>query len=203
MIPANVSPARASGGKADYRRRHARRERLHGMLAIGLVLGLPATPVAAHIVFEQPSAVAGSYYKAVFRITHACGNSPIREIVVDIPDGVQGAKPMVKPGWTIGITRARLDKPYTALHGRVVTEEVRQVRWSGGSLPNEHYDEFALVGRLPDRPGPLPWKVSQICETGRIDWHQVPAPGQKASDLKEPAPVLEVLPAGGHAGHQH
>ena len=169
---------------------------------MGLLAALATPCASAHIVLENQKAEAGSYYKAVFKITHGCDGEPIRQIIVNIPEGVQGAKPMVKPGWTIEIERGRLAKPYTALHGRTVTEEVKQLRWTGGPLPSEHYDEFVVTARLPDAPGKLYWKVSQVCEKGRIDWDEVPAPGKKASDYKAPAAQMELTPRG-HAGHQH
>jgi uncharacterized protein YcnI len=170
-------------------------------LCSALMFGV-AVPAAAHITLEQQKAEAGSYYKAVFRITHGCDGAPIRQIVVAIPEGVQGPKPMVKPGWAIEIERGKLDRPYTALHGRIVTEEVRQIRWTGGPLANEHYDEFVLTARLPDAPGKLYWKVSQVCEKSRIDWVEIPAEGKKLSDYKTPAAVLELTPKG-HEGHRH
>jgi uncharacterized protein YcnI len=170
--------------------------------SLGLAAMLATTCASAHIGLENQKAEAGSYYKAVFKITHGCDGEPIRQIIVNIPEGVQGAKPMVKPGWTIEIERGRLPKPYTALHGRPVTEEVKQLRWTGGPLPNEHYDEFVVTAKLPDAPGKLYWKVSQVCEKGRIDWDEIPAPGKKASDYKAPAAQMELTPRG-HAGHQH
>ena len=66
-----------------------------------------------------------------------------------------------------------------------------------------HADEFALVGQLPDKPGPMYWPVNQVCEEGRTDWVEVPKPGQKLSDLKSPAALLDILPGAGASGHNH
>lgn len=155
----------------------------------------------AHVTLETRSAEAGSSYKAVFKVGHGCAGSPVREIVVSIPDGVQGAKPMPKAGWQIEIERARLDRPY-ASHGKTVVEDVTQVRWVGGTLPDAYYDEFVLVAKLPERAGTLYWKVSQVCEQGRIDWAEVPVAGKKLSDYKAPAAVLEIAPKAGEE-HKH
>lgn len=155
----------------------------------------------AHITLEAPRAEAGTSYKAVLRASHGCEGSPIRELIVTIPAGVRGAKPMLKPGWRVEIERRRLEQPYQS-HGRTVTEDVSQLRFSGGTLPEGFYDEFIVVGTLPEQPGTLYWKVSQVCETGRIDWDQVPVSGQSPQALKSPAAVLEVVPAE-HAGHLH
>ena len=70
-------------------------------------------------------------------------------------------------------------------------------------LSSVHYDEFVLVARLPARSGAMHWPVRQVCEEGRNDWVEVPKPGQKLSDLKSPAALLELLPAGQAGEHRH
>ncbi len=166
-------------------------------------LGLGQTAVA-HIVLEQPVAAAGSYYRATLRVGHGCDGSPIRQIVVTIPAGVQGAKPMPTAGWQIEIVRTPLAKPYVS-HGRTVTEDVTEIRWTAKSaddyLQNSHYDEFVIFSKLPENPGKLYWKTSQVCEQGQIDWAELPAAG--AGKLKYPAAVLEITPEHKHSGHSH
>lgn len=172
------------------------------LMAAALAL---AAPAQAHITLEYPTAHAGSTYKANFKVGHACGTSPIRQIVVQIPEGVRGAKPMPKPGWVLSIERAALARPYQD-HGRTVSEDVVRIRWTARTeadqLRHEHYDEFALLARLPDQAGPLYWPVSQVCVTGRMDWTEVPAPGQRMDSLQFPAALLDLLPAAGGA-HSH
>jgi uncharacterized protein YcnI len=69
-------------------------------LALGLVAAsLAPVSASAHTVLEYQVATAGKSYKATFKVGHGCGASPTRQIVVDLPAGVQGAKPMPKPGW--------------------------------------------------------------------------------------------------------
>jgi uncharacterized protein YcnI len=152
-------------------------------------------------VFDVPRAEAGSSYRGAIRITHGCSGSPVREVIVEIPDGVRGAKPMPKPGWTLSVEKARLAKPYES-HGRRIEEDVVRVRWSGGRLESSHFDEFVLLAGLPKMPGTLYWKVSQVCEQGRIDWFDIPQGGRPLSDYKTPAAPLEVLPAA-HSEHKH
>jgi len=142
---------------------------------LGALLGLGAF---AHPALDNPRAEAGSSYRAAIRITHGCSGSPVREVIVQIPEGVHGAKPMPKPGWQIAI-------------------EPRAIRWSGGRIDNGYFDEFVLLVQLPEAPGTLYWKVSQVCEQGRIDWFDT------SGDGKTPAASLEVLPSTGHSGHKH
>ena len=170
-----------------------------------LAVGLVCLPAAAHVTLEYQVAHAGSYYKANFKVGHGCGASPIRQVVVQIPAGVQGAKPMPKAGWSIKIDRADLAQPYQN-HGRTITEDVTRVTWTAKSeadaLPNAFYDEFALQAKLGATPGFVYWHVSQVCQEGRLDWTQTPQAGQKLSDLSFPAALLEVLPSS-VVGHSH
>lgn len=160
----------------------------------------------AHTVLEYQVATAGQSYKATFKVGHGCGQSPTRQIVVDIPVGVQGAKPMPKPGWRLEVTREKLAKPYSS-HGRMVTDDVTRISWTAKTaddmLPNGHYDEFVLVGTLPDQAGVMYWPVQQLCEQGRQDWTQVPQAGQSLGDLKSPAAALDIMPVAQSGGHNH
>ncbi len=137
----------------------------------------------AHVVFDDPRRVAGSDYRAVFRIVHGCSGSAVRAVEVEVPEGVRNARAMAKAGWTLSVEPAR-------------------IRWSGGRVAKGEFDEFVVLARLPASPGTLYWKVAQICEQGRIDWADVPEAGKALSDYRAPAVLLEVLPAE-HGKHSH
>lgn len=156
-------------------------------LAIAAACFASVPAAQAHVTLEYAVAPANSYYKATFKVGHGCAGSPIRQIVVVLPEGVPQARPMPKAGWTVALEPGRIS--WTA-------------RTPADHLPDAFYDEFVLQAKLPAQAGPLYWRVSQVCEQGRIDWAEVPQPGQKLSDLKSPAALLEVLPAGG-GGHHH
>jgi uncharacterized protein YcnI len=170
-------------------------------LALCASAALLSAPLAAHPVLAVPQASAGSFYKATIGITHGCAGTATREVIVSIPAGVSGAKPVPKPGWTIEVERVKLAQPRES-HGRKITEDVVKIRWSGGSLPSSYFDEFVLVANLPQQPGPVYWNVTQVCDQGRADWNEIPAAGQSPHDLKSPALRLEVT-ADPHAGHKH
>ncbi|MGO4331888.1 YcnI family protein [Cupriavidus sp. 2TAF22] len=163
-----------------------------------------ASPAFAHIVFEQKSAAAGSYFKGALMVGHGCNGSATRAITVTIPESVQGAHPQPKAGWQLEIKRAALARPRSS-HGKTVTEDVRTVRWFGGSLADAHFDEFVMLMKLPEQAGKLYFPVLQECEDGSAAWTQVPAEGQSLHELKTPAAELEVVApaASGHAGHAH
>jgi len=170
-----------------------------------IAIALAACAAQAHITLEEPQAAAGSSYKAVLRVGHGCEGSATHTLTVRLPAGFRGAKPMPKPGWTIGITRAALAQPYES-HGRKIVDDVVEISWKAATrdawLPDAHYDEFVLRGQAPDTPGPAWFKVQQLCEKGQWDWSELPATGTSTQGLKAPAVLLQVQP-GAAEGHVH
>ena len=166
--------------------------------AIALFSALLSTATFAHITLEEPGAQAGSMYKAVFRITHGCEGSPTRSIVVYLPPGVVGAKPMPKAGWNLSIQKEKLAQPYE-MHGKKIDERAAVIEWEGGRLQDSEYDEFVIRMSLPAEPGVVRFRILQKCEQGEMDWAATPAIDKPAP--KYPAPALELKPASAPAHH--
>src|SRR5262249_30149297 len=136
-------------------------------------------------------AAASSYYKAVLQVQHGCKESPTVRIRVRIPDGVTNVKPQPKPGWKLEVTRAKSAKPIDSVHSHALTETVSEVSWSGGELPNEYFDEFSIMMKLPERPGAtLYFPVVQNCKEGIHRWIGVPDKGKSADEFPAPALML-------------
>ena len=161
-------------------------------LAFLLLSGCVAA-AQAHVTLEYQVALPSTSYKATFKVGHGCGSSPTRQLAVDIPAAMQGAHPMPKAGWRIDLEKS----------GERVTRVTWTAKTADDKLPSSHYDEFVLVARTPAQAGPVYWPVAQVCDEGRGDWVEVPAAGQKLSDLKSPAAVLEIMPSQPTAGHHH
>lgn len=167
---------------------------------------LAAQVASAHVVLDQPAALAGTGYKAALRVSHGCDGSPTTAIKVFVPAGLQGAKPQPKPGWTLAVTTGTLATPYTS-HGKTVTDDVTAITWTAASkdswLPDAYFDEFVLRGSLPQQPGAMWFRVLQTCEKGSTDWAELPAAGTSTQGLKSPAALLELIESGHAGGHQH
>ena len=162
--------------------------------AIALLAGL----ASAHVTLEAAKAPADSVYKAVLRVGHGCddGSATIK-IRVQIPLGMRQAKPMPKPGWELTTVVEKLPEPYDS-HGTKITEDVREIVWAGGKLPDAFYDEFIFRGKLPNEPGTVvSFPVIQECETGVHRWIEIPEPGKSADDYAEPAPQVTLAPKQG------
>ncbi|UGQ47901.1 YcnI family copper-binding membrane protein [Massilia endophytica] len=149
---------------------------------IAMAAMLLAATAHAHVTLEQRSATAGSYQKLTFRVGHGCEGSATRAITVVLPEGVSTAKPMPKQGWKIDISP-------------------QKIRWTGGPLPDDFYDEFTMQVKLSQEAGKRYFKVVQTCMKGSMAWDQLP--DGSGTKLKAPAPVLDVQPAEATSAHVH
>lgn len=81
---------------------------------------------------------------------------------------------------------------------------MKAVVWRG-RLPDDQFDDFGLMLKLPAAAGPLYLPAIQTCDGAEVRWTDIPAPGQAWHDAPHPAPVLmlEAAPLDEHAGHHH
>src|SRR5689334_15271491 len=169
--------------------------------AVGAFAGLSAMTslTSAHVTLERQEAPVGASYKGVLRVPHGCAGSPTTAIRVRVPAGIIGVKPMPKPGWQLNTVTGKYPKPYT-LRGAPVTEGVTEISWSGGKLPDAHYDEFVFVGVIAEELGggqTIYFPVVQECEKGVHRWIEVPTGKHTeghGEGSAEPAPALRLLP---------
>ncbi|GGA88693.1 hypothetical protein GCM10011491_15620 [Brucella endophytica] len=160
----------------------------------------------AHATLEKGEAKAGASYKAVLRVPHGCDGKATTAVSIKLPEGFVSAQPMPKAGWKVETVKGDYQKSYT-VHGKEVRSGVVEVRWTDGSLPDDFYDEFVVVGRLAnfDKDTVLYFPATQLCGSdASVAWTEIPAEGQNPHDLKNPAPQLKVLAAAAadeHAGH--
>jgi uncharacterized protein YcnI len=90
----------------------------------------------------------------------------------------------------LALFHEKLDSPYD-YYGKTVTEDVRDLVWSGGNLGDDYYDEFVFSTHLAGETGQtLYLKSIQECSEGSLRWVEIPAGGQDAHELEHPAPSL-------------
>ncbi|SFK80380.1 DUF1775 domain-containing protein [Methylorubrum salsuginis] len=162
-----------------------------------VLLPVFVTAASAHAVLERKEAAPNAAYRGVVQIMHGCDGKPTTRVSVTIPEGVTGAKPMPKPGWTLATTRSAYAKAYPSFHG-TVSEGVTTITWSGGSLPDDQVDEFTFLARVSDDFAPgatIYFPVEQDCTEGGYRWSEVPAQGEGARALKTPAPAVRIVAA--------
>jgi periplasmic copper chaperone A len=173
-------------------------------LGVAVALAFAVAGIAvAHVTVNPREAPAGGFARLDFRVSHGCDGSPTTAIRIQIPSGVVSVVPQNKPGWTVDLVTGPLEEPYDD-HGQLVTDGVIEVAWTGGNLPDGLFEDFGLSVRLPDRAGEtLYFPVLQECESGSYAWIQIPAEGEDAHDLAEPAPALRLVASDDGHGDSH
>ena len=148
---------------------------------IALLAVMTPLPALAHVVAAPGEAKAGSYSAIAFRVGHACaaGDTTLK-LRVEIPDAVASARPQPKPGWTIDIEKSG--------------DKTTAVTWTG-RLPDEQFDDFALLMKLPAQPRPLVFPAIQSCEKGESQWTEIADPERPDEKLTRPAPTVRLTPA--------
>jgi uncharacterized protein YcnI len=150
------------------------------LIALLALLAAPV-PAFAHVVAAPGEAKAGSYSAIAFRVGHACGaGDTTLKLRVEIPDGVASARPQPKTGWTIDIEKSG--------------DRATAVTWSG-RLPDDQFDDFPLLMKLPAQPSTLVFPVIQSCEKGESQWIEIPDPQRPDEKLTRPAPTVRLIPA--------
>ena len=105
---------------------------------------------------------------------------------------------MPKPGWKIETVIGKYDVPFSS-HGKDITEGVKEIRWSGGTLPNDFFDEFTFRGAIGEnlkQGTQLFFPVIQSCGDSEAAW--IDRSGDHDAEFPAPAVTL-----GEPAGHTH
>jgi uncharacterized protein YcnI len=147
----------------------------------------------AHVTVQPKDAPADSYAHLVFTVPHGCNGSATTALRIKLPDGILSVKPQMKPGWQVEIKSRKLDAPAQGPHDKSITDVVDEVAWRGGPLPDNLYDTFGLIVRLPDKAGQtLYFPAVQECEQGVERWIEIPSAGQGSDKLRTPAPAVRL-----------
>lgn len=146
--------------------------RLLATVAAAVTLGLAGgvSPAGAHVEPQTAEVTAGSPAEIALTVQHGCDGSPTVKLEIQTPPAVEDLQPVDKDGWAGSVA------------GDVVT-------FTGGPLPDDVEDQFAVRFTAPDEPGTLRFKMIQTCESGTIDWIQ------EEDGAERPAPVVQVVAA--------
>lgn len=164
------------------------------LTAIALTLG--SVPAQAHIVLQSKEAQLGASYRAVLVVGHGCGGEATTGVRVRIPEGLYNVKPMPKAVWDIETVTGPYETPFIN-HGTELTEGVQEISWTGGSLPDDFFDEFTFRGTFGDSleaGTTFYFPVIQTCGSTEDAW--IDQSGD--DDVEFPAPAVTLNPSSGH-----
>lgn len=173
----------------------SRRLAVAGAVAASSVLVL-AGPAFAHVsVQPEGKAAKGGYAVVDFKVPNERDNAQTVKLEVSFPADhpLASVQPEALPGWTVEVTKSKLDKPLT-MHGKQINEAVTKVTWSGGKIESGYFQKFPLsIGALPTDTDKLVFKAVQTYSNGEtVRWIEE----QKGSEEPQnPAPVLALSAA--------
>ena len=161
-----------------------------------------AAPASAHVTTTPSTTAAGAFTVATFSVPHGCEGSPTTKVEIQVPESVLSVTPTRNPFYAVEKTIQQLDEPVTDAHGNEVTERVASIVYTADTpLPDGERDTFELSFQVPEAEGEvLAWPTIQTCQKGETDWTEVPADGQDAEELENPAPAFVITAAEGD-GH--
>ena len=167
-------------------------------LAATLLLTVSTNVAFSHATLERKEASPNATYRGVIQITHGCEGTPTKRVSVTIPEGVIGAKPMPKPGWTLSLEKAPYAKAYPYYHGDISEGVENHNPGAEENCPTIKSTRFTFLARVTDTFAPgatVYFPVEQDCVKGAYRWSEIPAPGQNAHSLQSPAPGVTIVAA--------
>ncbi|GGP69410.1 YcnI family copper-binding membrane protein [Streptomyces melanogenes] len=174
----------------------SRRVAVVGAVAASSVVML-AGPALAHVsVQPEGSAAKGGYAVVNFKVPNERDDAQTVKLEVNFPADhpLASVQPQALPGWTVEVTKSKLDKPLT-VHGKQINEAVTKVTWSGGKIESGYFQKFPLsIGALPTDTDKLVFKAVQTYSNGEtVRW--IEEQKQGAEEPANPAPVLALSAA--------
>jgi uncharacterized protein YcnI len=112
---------------------------------------------SAHVVVRPNEVGVGAYQTFLVSVPTE-KDIATTEVRLVIPEGLQSARPNVKPGWNVTIVK----------EGEGEEAVVTELIWKGGSVPADMRDEFYFSAKTPATPGELIWKAYQTYSDGSV-----------------------------------
>lgn len=162
------------------------------MSAVVLVSG----PAWAHVSISPDSAPKGSDAVLSFNVPDESESANTTQVAITFPTDNPIAEALVEPisGWTAKVETMKVDKPIQTDAG-AVTEAVKSVTWSGGSIAPGQFQQFTVSVLLPDADS-LEFRAVQTYSDGTVThWIEPTPPG--GPEPENPAPVLTLTAAEG------
>lgn len=148
----------------------------------------------AHVTVKPAEVATASYQTFTVSVPNE-KTIPTVKVKLDIPSGVTGVTPTVKPGWQIATEKS----------GEGESAKVTSITWSGGEVPEGMRDEFTYSAKTPDQAGKLEWKAYQTYSDGVVvAWDRAESShGHDDATNTGPFSVTNVSGEPGSDSHSH
>lgn len=121
----------------------------------GIALAALAAPAGAHVSPDKKEVPAGGFTSVALTVGHGCEVSPTRQVVVQVPEGINNVTPAIVPGWDVAVASEALPEPIEGSHGEEITERESEVTFTaapGSELPDGFRQSFTLGFQAPEAP---------------------------------------------------
>jgi periplasmic copper chaperone A len=174
---------------------------LAGALLATTLIGLWGSAASAHVTVQPATAEKGARGRFVFRVPNESATASTVKLEAQMPKDkpLTGVRVMPKPGWTITMEKAKLDKPIEG-EGEPITDYVSTITWTadpGVKIGPDQFDEFSFTtGPLPKDASSVAFKAVQTYDAPLADgsmtanWVEVAKEGQPAP--KRPEAVVKL-----------
>lgn len=121
-------------------------------LVAALTLIIPAA-AQAHVTIQPNELPAGGFARVNVRVPNERDDNGTKKVAVKMPDGIVAASYEPKPGWSVKVTRKKLDEPIE-LHGEPINEQIDTVTFTGegddGVIAPGQFVDFGLSINVPE-----------------------------------------------------
>ena len=173
----------------------------------GAIVCLVATPAAAHVSIDPPSAPQGSTVKLSFIVPNEEDTATVTRVQIAFPTPpdtpIPGVSVGQKPGWRSTVTTKALAEPIETDDGSI-SEVVSVIDWvaltPANAIKPGEFGEFTIdADGLPDDEDQVVFKAIQTYSNRQVvRWIDPVTPG--GAEPAHPTPVLELTApeSGGH-----
>jgi uncharacterized protein YcnI len=152
----------------------------HPMTAVITIGSIALGGVAfAHNTFTSMYAPAGYVQDLEMRVTHGCKGSPVKEVRIKIPEGVNRVSVGHNRDWKVEVKNRKLPKPVPGEGGNMITETADELIWKDPKTPIPAmgiFEGFKFRAALPNKPGEiLFFRTINVCVAGDDKYIDLPA----------------------------
>lgn len=170
--------------------------RVAGALIVSCTVALVASPAAvAHVDATLDGTGPGGFGVVTLSVPTEGDKPATTKVSVRIPDDtpMRTVRPQPLAGWTVDVTKRKIDPPVYKDDGTPVTEVVDTVTWTatGPGIGTGQFAQFAIyAGPLPDRDT-LALPTTQTFSDGSTEaWNQPTVSGGEKPKFPVPAATI-------------
>ncbi len=141
-------------------------KKIFTLVILTIAILTSAVPAFAHVAVKPNQVGVGSFQTFTVGVPNERDNPTIGLRLV-LPEGIEHVSPNVKNGWNIEIVHDEKNM-ITDEHNEDHDAPVKEIIWTGGSIPAGQRDDFVFSAKVPGEETTLSWKAYQTYSDGTV-----------------------------------